>query len=128
MIFCNLFILHHLNLKEPVFGKDVSFYVFKLPVYRFAANWYLIMTAFTFIAVLFSYYLDNAFNVSGNRFSVSRKVKSHLILLAAFFGLGISFLYIIKLFNLLYSSHGVTYGPSFMDIHAQIPAYWTISS
>jgi uncharacterized protein len=114
------------NLKEPVFGKDVSFYIFKFPVYRFAVNWYLFMTAFTFIAVLFSYYLDNAFNISENRFSVSKKVKSHLILLAAFFGLGISSLFIIKLYSILYSSHGATYGPSYMDIHAQIPAYWTI--
>ncbi len=114
------------NLKEPVFGKDAGFYIFKLPVYRFAVNWYLFMTAFTFVAVLFSYYLDNAFNINENRFSISQKVKSHLILLAAFFGLGVSSLYIIKLFNILYSSHGATYGPSYMDIHAQIPAYWTI--
>jgi uncharacterized membrane protein (UPF0182 family) len=114
------------DLKEPVFGKDVGFYIFKFPVYRFAVNWYIFMTVFTFIAVLFSYYLDNGFNINGNRFSVSRQAKNHLILIAAFFGLGISFRYIIKLFNILYSSHGVTYGPSFMDIHAQIPAYWTI--
>jgi uncharacterized membrane protein (UPF0182 family) len=114
------------DLKEPVFGKDVGFYIFKLPVYRFAASWYLFMTAITFVAVLFSYYLDNAFNINGNRVLISKQVKSHLILLAAFFGLGISSLYVIKLFNILYSSHGATYGPSFMDIHAQIPAYWTI--
>ncbi len=114
------------DLKEPVFGKDAGFYVFKLPVYRFAVNWYLFMTGLTFIAVLFSYYLDNAFNITGNSFAVSRKVRSHLILLSAFFVLGISSLYIIKLFNILYSSHGATYGPSYMDIHAQIPAYWAI--
>jgi len=114
------------DIKEPVFGKDVGFYIFKFPVYRFAVNWYIFMTVFTFIAVLFSYYLDNAFNVSGNHVSASRQVKGHLILLAAFSGLGISSRYIIKLFNILYSSHGVTYGPSYMDIHAQIPAYWTL--
>ncbi len=114
------------DLKEPVFGKDAGFYIFKLPVYRFAANWYIFMTVFTFIAVLFSYYLDNAFSVNGNHVSVSKQVRGHLILLAAFFGLGISIRYIIKLFNLLYSLHGATYGPSFMDIHAQIPAYWTL--
>ena len=56
------------DLKEPVFGKDAGFYVFKLPVYRFVASWYLYMTGLTFIAVLFSYYLDNAFNINGNRF------------------------------------------------------------
>ena len=114
------------DLKEPVFGQDAGFYIFKLPVYRFAVNWYLSMTVLTFVAVLFSYYLDNAFNINGNRFPVSRQVRSHLILLSGFFTLGVSALYIIKLFNILYSSHGATYGPSYMDIHAQIPAYWAI--
>jgi uncharacterized protein len=114
------------DLKEPVFGKDAGFYIFKLPVYRFVASWYLFMIALTFVAVLFSYYLDNAINNNGNRFFISRKVKSHLILLAAFFGLGVSSLFILKLFNILYSTHGATYGPSYMDIHAQIPAYWSI--
>ena len=114
------------DLKEPVFGQDAGFYIFKLPVYRFAVNWYLLMTCLTFVAVLFSYYLDNAFITSGNRLHVSRQVRSHLIQLSGFFTLGISSLYIIKLFNILYSSHGATYGPSYMDIHAQIPAYWTI--
>ena len=114
------------DLKEPVFGQDAGFYIFKLPVYRFAVNWYLLMTGITFVAVLFSYYLDNAFITSGNRLHVSRQVRSHLIQLSGFFTLGISSLYIIKLFNILYSSHGATYGPSYMDIHAQIPAYWTI--
>ena len=76
------------DIKEPVFGKDVGFYIFKFPVYRFAVNWYIFMTVFTFIAVLFSYYLDNAFNVSGNHVSASRQVKGHLILLAAFIWTG----------------------------------------
>ena len=114
------------GLKEPVFGKDVGFYIFKLPVYEFAVNWYLFMVALTFVAVLSSYYVDNAFNFVGNRFVVSNHVKSHLIQLTSFFGLGISALYLIKLYNILYSSHGATYGPSYMDLHAQVPAYWTM--
>ncbi len=114
------------SLADPVFGKDVGFYTFKFPVIRFVVYWYIFMIALTSMAVLLSYYLDNAFYVSGNSISVSKQVKSHLILLAAFMGLGISFHYYVKLYNTLYSSHGVTYGPSYMDIHAQIPAYWTI--
>lgn len=114
------------DLKEPVFGKDTGFYIFKLPVYQFLVSWYLFMVLLSSIAVLFSYYLDNAFYLNGNKFVISEKVKNHLISIAAFFGLGISFLYIIKLYNILYSSHGVANGPSYMDIHAQIPAYWTM--
>jgi uncharacterized protein len=114
------------HLKEPIFGMDAGFYVFKLPTYEFISGWYLFMVAITFIAVVFSYYLDSAFVVSGNHFHVPTSVRNHLLNLVGFFSLGIAGSYIIKLYNLLYSSNGVAYGASYMDVHAQIPAYWTI--
>lgn len=114
------------GIKEPIFGKDVGFYIFKLPTYQFITGWYLFMVALTFIAVSFSYYLDSAFAFTGNSLHITKPVKSHLINLSAFFALGISASYYLKLFDILYSSHGVAYGPSYMDVHAQIPAYWTI--
>ena len=54
-------------------------------------------------------------------------MRRHLISLAGFFVLGISVLYFLKLYTILYSSHGAAYGPSYVDVHAQIPAYWVIS-
>jgi uncharacterized protein len=115
------------GIQEPIFGKDAGFYVFKLSVYQFVTGWYLFMVGLTFIAVLFSYYLDNAISTNGRKFQISRQVRKHLISLSGFFVLGISALYFLKLFNILYSSHGATYGPSYMDVHAQIPAYWVLS-
>ncbi len=115
------------GFQEPVFGKDPGFYIFKLPVYQFITNWYLFMVVLTFLAVVVSYYLDNAIYTNGQNFQISRQVKRHLISLAGFFVLGISALYFLKLYNILYSSHGAAYGPSYMDIHAQIPAYWVLS-
>lgn len=114
------------GIKEPILGKDVGFYVFKLPIYQFVVGWYLFMVALTFAVVMFSYYLDNAFGYQGNRFRISGKAKDHMIQLSAFFGVGISALFLIKLCNILYSSHGVAYGPSYMDVYAQIPAYRVI--
>ncbi|NOY36084.1 MAG: UPF0182 family protein [Chlorobi bacterium] len=114
------------GLKEPVFGIDAGFYVFKLPVYQFLSSWYLLMVVITFLAVLLSSYLDNDLMIKENKIHFSKQAKSHLIRLTAFFVLGISALYVIKLYNILFSTHGVAYGPSYMDIHAKIPAYWTM--
>ena len=116
----------HFGITEPVFGKDAGFYIFQLPVYQFITGWYLFMVALSAIMVLFSYYLDNAFGMQGNSFRISPHVKHHMIQLAGFFSLGISSLFLMKLYNLLYSSNGVAYGPSYMDVHAQIPAYRVI--
>ncbi len=114
------------GLKEPIFSKDAGFYIFTLPVYQLLVSWYLLMVAMTFIAVVFAYYIDTAFNYHSGKFKIAEKAKSHLTLLGAFFALGVAGLFLIKLYNLLYSSNGVAYGPSYMDVHAQIPADWTI--
>ena len=114
------------GIHEPIFGKDVGFYVFKLPVYQFITNQYLFIVSLTFIAVLFSYYLDNALSFKKNSFRISRKIQGHLSILLAFIALGITVLYFLKLYNILYSSNGAAYGPSYIDVHAKIPSYWTI--
>lgn len=114
------------NLKEPIYGKDAGFYLFTLPVYQILLGWYFTMLVFTTFFVLLSYYIHNNFNLQGNSFKIGEKAKGHLLLLGAFFTLGISAHYFIQLYNILYSSNGVAYGPSYMDVHAQIPAYWTI--
>ncbi len=114
------------DIREPIFNKDAGFYVFKLPVYQFITGWYLIMVVLTFIAVLISYYLDSSISALEKGIKVPKPVQRHLLNLTGFFVLGISALYFLKLFNLLYSSNGVTYGTSYMDVHAKIPAYWAI--
>jgi len=114
------------NITEPIFGKDAGFYVFKLPTFQFIVNWYLFMVIITFIAVLISYYLDDAFVTTEKDFRLSKSVRRHLFIQIGFFVLGISAHYLLKLYNVLYSSNGAAYGPSYMDVHAQIPAYWII--
>ena len=115
------------GIQEPIFGKDAGFYIFKLPIYQFITGWYLFLVVLTFIAVLFSYYLDNAVSSIGKGFQLPKPVRRHLLSLTGFFVLGISVFYFLKLYNVLYSSHGAAYGPSYMDVHAQIPAYWVLS-
>ena len=116
------------GIQEPIFGKDAGFYVFKLPVWQFIVHWYMIMMFLTFLAVAVSYYLDNAIYTNGKSSAISRQVKRHLISLSGFLVLGISAIVFLKLYTTLYSSHGVAYGPSYMDVHAQIPAYWVLSA
>ena len=114
------------HLQEPILGKDVGFYLFSLPVYQIVLNWYFTMLVLTTFFVGFFYYMHNIVNYQDNRLQLETKAKRHLLLLAAFFALGVCGYYIIELYNLLYSSNGVAYGASYMDVYAQIPAYKTI--
>ena len=114
------------GIKEPVFGKDAGFYVFKLPVYRFVVSLYLSIVVLSAIGVLVSYFMDGAIRFIYNRFNISAGAKSHLIRLTGFFALGISASFYLNLYENLYSSQGPAYGPSYVTVHAQIPADWTI--
>ena len=114
------------GIKEPVFGKDAGFYVFKLPVYRFLVNRYIFIVVITVIGVLVSYYLDSAMNLGNNKLNVSKRVKNHLVRLAGLFMLGISASFFLQLYGKLYASQGPAYGPSYVTVHAQIPANWAI--
>ena len=44
------------GVSDPIFSKDVGFYVFKLPLYNFLEQWYLFALFFVIVAVGLSYY------------------------------------------------------------------------
>ncbi len=114
------------GVADPIFGRDIGFYVFKLPLYKFLEGWYLYAVFLVFFGVALSYYVDQALTVQGNRFYLEPKAKYHLAFLGGFFFLGIGWVYRLKLYGMLYSTRGVAYGASYTDVHAQIPAYWIL--
>jgi uncharacterized membrane protein (UPF0182 family) len=116
------------GVPDPIFHKDVGFYVFALPLYLFLRGWYLSMLFLVLVAVALSYYIDQAIGVQENRLYIYPRVKSHLAFLGGLFLLGIAWTYRLKLYGLMYSTSGVAYGASYSDVYAQIPAYWALLS
>jgi uncharacterized membrane protein (UPF0182 family) len=116
----------HFGVADPIFSKDVGFYVFALPLYNFLQKWCLSALFLTFVAVAVSYYLDHAVGVQENALYVNRGAKSHLAVLGGLFFLLLAWSYRLQLYGLLYSSSGVAYGASYSDVHAQAPAYWVL--
>jgi uncharacterized membrane protein (UPF0182 family) len=114
------------GVPDPIFQKDVGFYVFALPLYLFLRGWYLTTLFLVFVAVALSYYFDQAIGVHDNRPYIHPRVRSHLGVLGGLFLLGIAWTYRLKLYGLMYSRSGVAYGASYSDVHAQIPAYWAL--
>jgi len=114
------------GIADPIFSKDVGFYVFRLPLYEFLLQWSLVALFFTLLAVGLSYHLDQAVRVEGNRLFINSKAKAHLMILAGFFVLRMAWSYRLKLYELMYSGSGVVYGASYADVHARIPVYWVL--
>ncbi len=114
------------GVADPVFSKDIGFYIFRLPFYNFLQGWYLLSVVMVFIGVAISYFMDHAIGVVEGHFYVNQKTRSHLTVLGGLFFIGIAWAFWLKFFGLMYSSSGAAYGASYADVHAQIPAYWAV--
>jgi uncharacterized membrane protein (UPF0182 family) len=110
------------GVADPVFGRDVSFYVFVLPVLQalFAALITLLVLALVMAAGI--YLLRGDIFLSGPRFKISRRAALHLgILLAALFLLAALQIWAVHIPSLLFSTTGPFVGASYTDLNARLP-------
>lgn len=114
------------GISDPIFSKDVGFYVFRLPFYYFLEGWYIYSVVIVSISVSVSYFVDRSIGTQGNRLYIDKKAQSHFAVLGGLFFLGFALVFRLKLYGLMYSSSGVAFGASYADVHAQIPAYWAV--
>ncbi|HEX6867796.1 MAG TPA: UPF0182 family protein, partial [Candidatus Limnocylindrales bacterium] len=104
---------------DPVFGRDIGWFMFELPFLRMAQAVFNVVVVATLILVLARYL------VGATRGSLvfSTPVRVHLGILGALFLLSIAFGYQLDKFELAYSTRGFVSGVSFTDENAQFMAY-----
>ncbi len=107
---------------DPLFGQNLSFYIFHLPIIQLAIFWLSEITLFTISAVSLIYILRGNTLSNGYFWGFQRKQLQHLSLIGAFLSWLIAANYIYDRYQLLYSPRGVTYGASVTDIDIQLPA------
>jgi hypothetical protein len=115
-------ILRYLNatsfgVSDPVFGRDVSFYIFTLPVYT------LVQGLLTMITVVIAASVAVIYFLALGQFRLTSGVKAHLSALGAIFLLLYAWNYQLSIYSLAYSTRGVVFGASYTDVHAQWPAF-----
>jgi uncharacterized membrane protein (UPF0182 family) len=103
------------GLTDPIFGRDVSFYIFRLPVYDLLAGWFLALAILSLLGALVVYGTAGAL---GDRGPIA-----HLSVLGALILALIAAQYQLARFRLLISSRGAVFGAGYTDIHARIPIY-----
>ena len=109
---------------DPVFGKDIGFYLFSLPAYLALKNWILLAIIFSFLIAGAVYGLRGDIAVVNQRLSMSRTAIAHAsALLALFFGVN-AWSYYLDRFLLLYGDNGVVVGASYTDLPFGLPVLW----
>ncbi|BAU09607.1 hypothetical protein LEP3755_00780 [Leptolyngbya sp. NIES-3755] len=111
------------NATEPLFDRDISFYIFTLPVAELLSLWLVALSLYGLISVTLSYLLANK-SLSEGRFpGFSSEQQRHLFGVGSLFMFAFAFSYRLSRYELLYSPRGVTYGAGYTDVHVQLPAY-----
>jgi uncharacterized membrane protein (UPF0182 family) len=120
---------------DPVFNRDIGFYVFALPFYDFIRSGFLILFIFAGALTIIWYLKNGAILIIGEmiqaegkppslpRVAVAPGVKRHLIFLAGIVVLLLSWGYQLKIYGLLYSTAGPAFGASYTDVHVKVWAF-----
>ena len=108
------------DLPDPVYGMDLSFFVFELPVYHFVQGWLLGAFIVIIIATLVRYFIN--YNMRQARFEITPGMKAHISVLAAGIMIVIALAHWLDRWELLLSGHGAVFGAAYTDIHARQPA------
>jgi uncharacterized protein len=107
---------------DPLFGKDASFFMFTLPVWKMLVDFAGMALLLTFAATALTYVADRALVLNErNRLSLAPHVKAHLSVLLALAMIAKAGDYMTQTWSLDYSTRGVVFGASYTDVHATLP-------
>ena len=104
-------------VSDPLFGRNVSFFMFTLPVWEIVRGWLLLVVLGTLVAV------GVVSGVGWRGWNVRSRVLLHLAVLGALALALVAWQYRIDALKLVYSERGAVLGAGYTDVHAQLPAY-----
>lgn len=114
------------GVNDPVFGRDVGFFVFALPALHAIASGGITLLVLTALAVTLVYIIRLGLNVRRVT-GVPRQLRVHLLALVGAILVVVAFRNILANYDLVYSNRGVVFGASYTDVHVQRIANWALA-
>jgi uncharacterized membrane protein (UPF0182 family) len=105
---------------EPIFNKDVGFYVFELPIFEFVQGWLLSLLFVALIGLVPIYAVNNLADIQRGAWRPfsSGAFRRHLFIAAALLLFAWALGYWLDIYRLLFSTRGVVFGASYTDLRA----------
>ncbi|TMJ03862.1 MAG: hypothetical protein E6H01_04810, partial [Bacillati bacterium ANGP1] len=107
---------------DPLFGRDIGFFAFKLPVYQFIESWLFSWLMIIFLTVAAGYYSRHAQDMVHGVWALPSGPRAHLSLLAGCILLVRGWGFWLDGYDLEFSPRGAIVGATFTDVHAVLPA------
>ncbi|MFQ5960382.1 MAG: UPF0182 family protein [Candidatus Methylomirabilales bacterium] len=110
------------QVQDPLFQRDLSFYVFRLSFLNFVYQWLMIVLVVTTALVAFAYILYRGIQFTAQGLRLSTWARTHLLILVGAMLLLKAWGYHLSTYDLLFSPRGVVFGASYTDVFATLPA------
>jgi uncharacterized membrane protein (UPF0182 family) len=114
------------GLSDPLYRKDIGFYLFSLPAYVALKNWALTTLVLSaFVAGVLYWAHGDIVLVRGRRWLSSAAVTHGSALLGLLFAVK-AWSYGLDRFLLLYGDNGVVVGAGYTDVNIELPVLWAL--
>ena len=114
------------GLADPVFGRDIGFYLFTLPAYVEIKNWLLLLLLFSAVVAGAIYWAQGDIEIDRRPFRLSRAAIAHGSALLGLYFVLKAWSYGLDRFLLLYSDNDVVVGAGYTDLHVRLPVLWSL--
>lgn len=123
------------GIKDPLFGYDAGFYIFKLPLINAALGVLMSVIVLLIIATLIFYSIikmKEGFTglreyIKAGDSPEARFAIKQLSVLGAILLILLSGVFYLRGLNLVYSPRGIAYGASYTDVHVSLPMFKVIA-
>ncbi|MCA1839478.1 MAG: UPF0182 family protein [Actinomycetota bacterium] len=110
------------GITDPIFHRDIGFYVFRFPVYQFIYTWLFSSLVIIGLLIAGAHYLTGGIRAQGGLGRLTPQVKAHLSVFIGLIAILKAWGYRLDQYRLLYSTRGDITGATYTDVHAHLPA------
>ena len=109
------------GMVDPLFEKDISFYLFSLPFFENLHSWLFSLLFISFLFVAWIYLSKNILLLIFAKEKKYGAIKTHVLILLSLLFLLMSFGSWIEIAELVFSGRGVVYGAGHTDVSIILP-------
>src|SRR6478672_10520975 len=110
------------GVKDPQFGRDISFYAWDYPIYRTLLSFGFTAIIFSLILSVAIHYLSGAIRLQTPGPKITLSARRHLTVLVFEFMALKAVAYWLDRYGFVFSSRSKFTGASYTDVHAALPA------
>jgi uncharacterized membrane protein (UPF0182 family) len=115
------------GFEDPLYNRDLSFFVFQFPALRTLYNWLMTALALALAVTAVVYVLYRGLQYSPRGIFLTPHARTHLLTLVAALLAIKAAGYVLDSYDLLYSPGGAAFGAGYTDVYVSLPALRTLT-